>query len=181
MSRIGRKIILLPEEVSVDVGDKLVVVKGPKGELSCSLPKGIKVVINGRELSVAIDPSINKGSPAMWGTSRALIAGMVKGVVAPYEKKLEIDGIGYKVQLQGNDLILNLGFSHQVIFKAPKGITFQVEKNVISVIGISNALVGEVAANIRKLKKPEPYKGKGIHYQGEIIRRKSGKKAIAAS
>ena len=123
----------------------------------------------------------NKNKNALWGTTRSIIFNMITGVSQGYEKKLEIEGVGYKAQLQGDNLILNVGFSHPVEFKAPAGIDFKVEKNVISVLGIDKTLVGEVAAKIRKIKKPEPYKGKGIHYRGEVIRRKAGKKASASA
>ncbi len=183
MSRIGKKPIILSDKVTAEIsGDGLVVVKGPKGELSWQLPQGIKVVKEGSELKVQVG-SLGKKEKfsAIWGTARSLVANMVTGVTEGYEKKLEIEGIGFKAQLQGNDLVLLVGFSHPVELKTPKGISLKVEKNIITVSGVNKILVGEVAANIRKIKKPEPYKGKGIHYLGETIRRKAGKKAMAGA
>jgi large subunit ribosomal protein L6 len=113
---------------------------------------------------------------AFWGLTRNLIANMIEGVSKGYEKKLELQGVGYKVALKGNDLDLSLGFSHPVLFKAPEGIKFTIEKNIITITGIEKQLVGQVSADIRKLRKPEPYKGKGIRYVGELVRRKAGNK-----
>lgn len=182
MSRIGNKIIVLPEKVTVEINGGFAVIKGPKGELKFKLPIEIKLSQEGSK--VKIEPAKDSTSiktRSLWGTTRSLIANMVYGVSEGFERKLEIEGIGYKAQIQGKDLMLNLGFSHPVEFKAPEGIAFKVEKNVISISGIDKFLVGEVAANIRKLKKPEPYKGKGIRYQGEIVRRKAGKKSVASA
>ena len=180
MSRIGKKIITLPEKVTVEVKDGLVVVAGPKGELRRTVKPGIRVGSFEGGIKVETDVSPNPSARVLWGTVRSLIANMVKGVSEGYERKLEIEGIGFKAQVQGSDLALNLGFSHPVQYKAPAGIAFKVEKNVISVSGIDKALVGKVASEIRGLKKPEPYKGKGIRYQGEVIRRKAGKKTVSA-
>ncbi len=176
MSRIGKKIVELPKEVTIDIKDGRVLVKGPKGELSQTIPSSIKVTQEENNIKVEMN-SNSREAKVLWGTIRSLVANMVVGVTTGYEKKLEIEGIGYKAQLQGVDLILNLGFSHPIEFKAPQGVTFKVEKNVITISGIDKAVVGEAAASIRKLKKPEPYKGKGIRYQGEVVRRKAGKKA----
>ncbi|MBI2454216.1 MAG: 50S ribosomal protein L6 [Parcubacteria group bacterium] len=182
MSRIGKKPIILSDKVTAEISGGLVVVKGPKGELSWKLPQGLEIVKEGQELKVQIDSRGKKEKfSAIWGTARSLIANMVTGVTEGYEKKLEIEGIGFKAQLQGNNIVLSVGFSHPVELKAPEGIAFKVEKNIITVSGADKILVGEVAANIRKTKKPEPYKGKGIHYLGETIRRKSGKKAMAGA
>lgn len=175
MSKIGKKPIEIPEGVTITVEKQAVKVKGHKGELSFKLPKEVELKLNGRQLLV-LPVGKSKKTPALWGTIRAVVANMVIGVEKGFEKKLEIEGIGFKAQLQGNDLILNLGFSHPVIFKPPEGVNISVEKNTIIVSGISLELVGQTAANIRALKKPEPYKGKGIRYAGEIIRRKAGKK-----
>lgn len=180
MSKIGKKPIEIPEGVTITVAEQAVKVKGRKGELSFKLPKEVELKLNGRQLLV-LPVSKSKKTPALWGTTRAIVANMVIGVEKGFEKKLEIEGIGFKAQLQGNDLILNLGFSHQVIFKPPEGINISVEKNTIIVSGISLELVGQTAANIRALKKPEPYKGKGIRYVGEIIRRKAGKKVAGTA
>jgi len=177
MSRIGRKIIVLPEKVSVEEKDGLVRVKGPKGELAFKLPRNIAVSLKDKDLSVVTKNEFD----AVWGTARSIIAGMVKGVTEGYEKKLEIEGVGFKAQLQGSKIILNVGFSHPIEFEPPAGVGLKVEKNSIVVSGADKFLVGQVAAQIRNIKKPEPYKGKGIRYAGEIIRRKAGKKATAGS
>ena len=155
----------------------LITVTGPKGELKKNIPSEIKIEISDRQLILTPAKKTKKTS-ALWGLSRMLIANMVEGVNRGFEKKLELEGVGYKVSLQGKDLFLNLGFSHPVEFKVLPGIDFKVEKNAVTVSGIDKELVGQVAADIRDLRPPEPYKGKGIRYQGEIIKRKAGKKAV---
>jgi len=177
MSRIGRKPIKVPEDVQVKIERDFVSVKGPKGELKINTGKDIQAKLDGEILTVELLPN---GSSAMWGTTAALLSNMIEGVKDGFQKKLEIEGIGYKAALDGKNLVLALGFSHPVKIEAVEGITYSVEKNVIMVSGIDKQLVGEVAARIRAKKKPEPYKGKGIHYQGEIIRRKAGKKAAGS-
>ena len=180
MSKIGKKLIEVPSGVAVTIEDSVVKVKGPKGELEYKIPRELKITIE--ENKVAVLPiAKSKKTPALWGTIRAVIANMVSGVTSGFEKKLEIEGIGFKAQTQGNELVLNLGFSHQVIFKIPDGIKVDVSKNTIAVSGVSKELVGQTAANIRALKKPEPYKGKGIRYSGEIIKRKVGKKVAGTT
>lgn len=182
MSRIGKKPIILSDKVTAEIGGGLIVVKGPKGELSWQLPQGVNIIKEGNGLKVQAGSAGQKDKfSAMWGTARSLVANMVTGVTEGYEKKLEIEGIGFKAQLQGKNLVLSVGLSHPVELKTPEGISLKVEKNIITVSGVDKALVGEVAANIRKIKKPEPYKGKGIHYLGEMVRRKAGKKAMAGS
>ena len=190
MSRIGKKSIEIPEGVTVDITDGKVTVKGPKGELSQKVRSEIKVEIKGNEILLVprsakfVEDEIiveSKKDKAFWGLYRSLIANMVEGVVKGYEKKLEIEGLRFKVLMQREDtLILHVGYSHTVDVKNPEGIKFAVEKNVMTISGIDKTLVGQTAAKIRKIKPPEPYKGKGIRYLGEIIRRKVGKKAIAA-
>lgn len=177
MSRIGKKIIVLPEKVSVEEKDGFVMVKGPKGDLAYKLPENISTTLKEKDLTINAK---NEADPA-WGTSRSIIDSMVQGVTSGYEKKLDIEGVGFKAQLQGNKLILNIGFSHPIEFNAPQGIALRVEKNSIFVSGNDKFLVGQVAAKIRNFKKPEPYKGKGIRYAGEIIKRKAGKKASAGA
>lgn len=152
-------------------------VKGPKGELKRMIAPEIKLEMKDNQMILTANDKVKK-TVALWGLSRALIFNMVEGVAKGFEKKLELEGVGYKVVSQGKDLVLSLGFSHTVDFKAPAGIDFKVEKNSITVSGINKELVGQVAADIRDLRRPEPYKGKGIHYTGEIIRRKAGKKAV---
>jgi large subunit ribosomal protein L6 len=183
MSRIGKQPIIIPDKVEVKIEGNLIMVKGPKGELKRNLPDKIKAEIEGGKIlffPISQNDLANKKVMALWGLSRALVANMVKGAKDGYEKKLEIEGVGYRAALQGNDLVLSLGFSHPVEFKSPEGIIFKVEKNTILVSGADKETVGQTAAAIRALKKPEPYKGKGIRYQGEIIKIKAGKKAVSS-
>lgn len=179
MSRIGKKPIAIPEGVTIEVTGDLIFVKGPKGELKRILHNDISVEVKDKEVTVA--PRIHtRKTDAFWGLTRTLVANMIEGVVSGFKKELEFEGIGYRVSAEnGNLLQLQLGFSHPVRFSAPAGISFAVEKNSIAVSGINKELVGEIAARIRALKPPEPYKGKGIRYRGEIIKRKAGKKAVA--
>jgi len=177
MSKIGRQPIMIPAGVEVNLDGNLVVVKGAKGELKKEIAPEIK--IEKKEDQLIFSPTKKtKKTAALWGLSRMLVANMVEGVNKGFAKQLELEGVGYRLALHGKDLILNLGFSHPVQFKAVPGIDFKIEKNTITVSGISKELVGQVAANIRKLRPPEPYKGKGIHYVGEVIKRKAGKKAV---
>jgi large subunit ribosomal protein L6 len=177
MSRIGKKIHVLPAGVSAAVTGDLLKVKGPKGELTLKVHPRVSVIVNGSELSVKV-PRENDGKDrALWGTFSSLIGGMVEGVTNGFKKQLEVNGVGFKVAMKGNDLALELGFSHSVEYKAPVGIKLSVEKNVITIEGFDKQLVGETAAQIRKLKKPEPYQGKGIKYIDEVLRRKAGKTA----
>ena len=177
MSRIGKQPIQIPENVEVKIIQDGIKVKGPKGELNQSIPSQIEVVLNEKEL-VVTPRQKTKETPALWGLFRSLIFNMVQGVSQGFEKKLEIEGVGYRASLQGNKLVLNLGFSHPIEIEAPERIEFKVDKNIITVSGIDKQLVGQMAAKIRAQRKPEPYKGKGIHYLGEVIRRKAGKKAV---
>ncbi len=176
MSRVGKQPIQIPENVDVKVEGDLIIVKGPRGELKNQIRSEIKVEIKDKEIK--LKPIVfNKGTQALWGTYRSLIANMVDGVINVFEKRLEIIGVGYKANLEGKNLILNLGYSHPIKIKALEGIEFKVEKNIIIVLGIDKQLVGQTAAEIRSKRKPEPYKGKGIRYEGEAVRRKVGKKA----
>jgi len=180
MSRVGKKPILIPDGVEIKVEGQRVVVRGPKGELEKSFLPEVDVIIEGKELKVV--PKEAKREPrAIWGLTRALIANLVLGVTQGFKKELEIEGVGYKASIEGEVLVLNVGFSHSVKIDIPKGITVSVEKNVISVSGIDKEAVGQIAANIRKVRPVEPYKGKGIKYVGEQVRRKVGKKAISSS
>ena len=179
MSRIGKKTIEIPTGVEVSIENNLVKVKGPKGELERYIRPEIKVEKNENIITVAPDKETKRTS-ALWGLSRTLIANMVEGVTNGYEKKLEIQGVGYRANLEGEDLVLLVGFSHPVKIEKMDGIKFEVQKNIIIVSGINKELVGQVAAKIRKVRPPEPYKGKGIRYVGEYVRRKSGKKAVGA-
>lgn len=182
MSRIGKLPISIPENVKVGLspaGKSMVevAVQGPKGELKSLLNEAVNFNISEKEIIVKLNPKFSKMT-AMWGTARAVVANMIKGVTEGYEKKLELQGTGYKVNLQGDKLVLDVGYSKSVEFKAPEGIKLEVEKNIITVSGIDKQKVGETAARIRKVRKVEPYKGKGIRYVGEIVRRKEGKKAV---
>jgi large subunit ribosomal protein L6 len=175
MSRIGKLPIPVPTGVDVSIDGSVVTVKGPKGSLSHNVVEPITVSRDDSVIDV-VRPNDERTSKALHGLTRTLIANMVQGVTQGYEKKLEIVGVGYRVQARGTDLEFALGFSHPVSVKAPAGISFAVESPTrFSVAGIDKQQVGEVSANIRKLRKPEPYKGKGIRYAGEQVRRKVGK------
>lgn len=176
MSKIGKIPVLIPVGVKIMEKEGKVTVIGSKGTMSFTLPSGIDVKIDNERIMVV--PKNNLSS-ALFGLSRAIIANLVKGVTVGFEKKLELSGVGYRAQVSGNDLMLFLGFSHPVKIPAVEGITFQVLENVITVSGINKNLVGDMAAKIRGLRPPDPYKGKGISYLGEKIRRKVGKAAKA--
>jgi large subunit ribosomal protein L6 len=177
MSRIGKQPIPLPEGVEVTIEPELVSVKGPRGELSERVNRAIDVKQENGEVTVT-RPTDRGDHRALHGLTRSLIANMVEGVTNGFEKRLEIQGVGYRAQLQGRRLILSLGYSHPVELEAPEGIEFEVPQPTrIVVRGISKQAVGEVAANIRKQRPPEPYKGKGIRYEGEYVARKVGKRA----
>ncbi|MEK7541623.1 MAG: 50S ribosomal protein L6 [Patescibacteria group bacterium] len=180
MSRIGKKPILLPSAVKTEVVGRDVIIRGPKGVLTRTLPPEVDVVVGDGQLTVIPAGSSRKTS-ALWGLARSLVANMVQGVSEGFEKKLEFEGVGYRAALEGKVLVMSLGFSHPVRFSPPEGIALTVEKQTITVSGADKETVGRAAAAIRDLKRPEPYKGKGIRYQGEVIRRKAGKKAVASS
>lgn len=174
MSRVGKLPIKLPSGVTITATDSEITVSGSKGSLSLLLPDGVTLKQENDEIIVS---RINDepAQRAKHGLIRALVNNMVIGVSEGFSKKLEINGVGYRVAQQGQDLKLNLGFSHDVIYKVPEGINTKLEQNTITISGISKQQVGQVAAEIRTLKKPEPYKGKGIKYENERILRKSGK------
>ncbi len=177
MSRIGKKPVQIPAGVEVTVNGNHIAVKGPKGTLEMDFYEKLTINIEDNELTVS-RPDDERDSRARHGLTRALIANMVEGVTNGFEKKLELAGVGYRVQQKGKGLEFSLGFSHPVIVEAPEGITFEVPDNThVNVKGIDKQQVGQVAAEIRGHKPPEPYKGKGIHYVGEHIRRKLGKAA----
>src|SRR3989344_4429615 len=187
MSRIGKKQINIPQGVTVQIKDidpekntREVLITGSKGINSVFVPQEISVEIEGDVLRCSPVGSNDKVS-ALWGLSRALLAGAIVGVTQGFMKKLEIEGIGYRANIEGTTLVLSLGFSHTVRVEPPAGITFSTEKNSIIVSGIDKQMVGQMAAQIRSFKKPEPYKGKGIRYAGEVVRRKAGKKAAVAA
>ena len=175
MSRIGNRIITIPEGVTVENADNVVTVKGPKATLTQPMLKDITMNIEGNKLTFA---RANENAKAMHGTMNALVENMIIGVTNGYEKGLEIVGVGYRFNVQGKKLVINAGYSHPVEMEVPEGLTVESVSNTeIKVKGINKMLVGEFAANIRKVRQPEPYKGKGIRYKDEHIRRKEGKKA----
>lgn len=175
MSRIGKRPIPVPAGVSVAISGNTVTVKGPKGELARTLPADIAVAQEGAELKVT-RPSDEERHKALHGLSRTLVANMVDGVTKGFVKTLEITGVGYKAEVKPYGALLSLGYSHQIEYQAPAGVKISAPNPTTVVIeGMSKELVGQVAAEIRSLRKPEPYKGKGVKYQGEVIRRKAGK------
>ncbi|MCK1236027.1 50S ribosomal protein L6 [Streptococcus uberis] len=175
MSRIGNKIIIMPAGVELKNDNNVVTVKGPKGELTREFNKNIEIKVEGTEITVS-RPNDSKEMKTIHGTTRALLNNMVQGVSEGFKKELEMKGVGYRAQLQGNKLVLSVGKSHQDEVEAPEGITFTVATpTTIAVEGISKELVGQTAAYIRSLRSSEPYKGKGIRYVGEYVRLKEGK------
>lgn len=177
MSRIGNRKLVIPEGVTITEEKNVVTVKGPKGELTTKLAENITIKVEGNTLEV-LRSNDNTNTKTMHGTINALINNMMTGVTKGFEKGLEIIGVGYRFQLKGNVLVINAGYSHPVEMEIPEGITVEVPSNTeVTVKGIDKVLVGEFAANIRKVRQPEPYKGKGIRYKDEHVRRKEGKKA----
>lgn len=184
MSRIGKKPIKIPDGVEVKIDGQKISVKGPKGVLDLTLHEWAKIAVRDDSGKNVIDINVanpeNAKQAAIWGLSARLINNMIKGVTDGFEQKLEINGVGFRAAMQGKDkLILEVGFSHPVEFMVPAGITVTAEKNILTVSGIDKQLVGETAASIRRIKEPEPYKGKGIKYVDEVIRRKAGKSVTA--
>ena len=180
MSRIGKKQITLPAGVEVENVEGVITVKGPKGTLTRTLPATVSITKttndNGADvLEVSVSSPDTEG--AIWGTARAHVQNMVTGVVEPWKKALELNGVGFRMNVQGKKITMNLGFSHEVIYNLPEGVDASLEGNVLTLLSINRDMVGKVAAEIRSLKKPEPYKGKGFRYTDEIIRRKAGKAA----
>ncbi|MCF8001096.1 MAG: 50S ribosomal protein L6 [Halanaerobiales bacterium] len=174
MSRIGKQPVDIPEKVDVDIKDGKITIKGPKGEITREFNPSFDINIENDAIVVS-RPSDSKEDRSQHGLIRSLIEGMVKGVTEGFTKKLELVGVGYNAKVQGRDLVLELGYSHPIKIEAPEGINFDVEKNVVTVSGYDKQLVGDIAANIREQRKPEPYKGKGVKYIDEHIRRKVGK------
>jgi len=182
MSRIGRKPISLPPGVEVAVAGKVVTVKGPKGTLALTLhPRVTALLTPEKTLVVSVEDTERIEDRALWGTTRKLLANAVEGVVKPFEKKLEFIGVGYKVAAAGSTVTMEVGFSHPVKMELPTGIAASVEKNTLTLAGIDRQLLGETAARIRRVRPPEPYKGKGIRYADEVVRRKAGKAAKAGA
>jgi len=184
MSRIGKQLINIPEGIEIIVDqDRIIVKSSKKEEIRVLKLSGVGAVLNEdkRELRFTLK-SDNKQSRSNWGTQRSLVYNAIEGLTKGFKKTLILEGVGYRLAKEDDDLVLNLGFSHPVRYKARSGIEFEVEKNsILKIKGIDKELVGRVAAEIRSLKKPEPYKGKGFHYLGEVVRRKAGKKAVTAA
>lgn len=181
MSRLGKKPIIIPSGVEIKIDQNQIVVKGPKGEIKQTIHPLVIVNLEDNSLKVFVKDPQERKQKALWGTFVRLIQNMIEGVTKGFEKKLQLVGIGFRAQISGNKLILNIGFSHPVEYQIPAGVSVNIEKDIITISGLDKQLVGEVAAQIRKLKKPEPYKGTGIKYLEEIVRKKAGKKAVAAA
>ncbi len=176
MSRIGKNPVTVPSGVTLDVDGQTVTVKGPKGELSFTLPNAVKGALEGDKFIVT--PNANdKLSRSMWGMSRSMVANLIEGVTNGFQKNLELRGVGYRAQAKGTGIVMQLGYSHEINYTPPEGIKLTVPKSTeIQVTGINKQMVGQVAAVIRSYRKPEPYKGKGVRYEGEFVRSKEGKK-----
>lgn len=181
MSKIGKKPITIPKGVEIKIDGDLISVKGAKGVVNKTLPQQIKVEIEGDQLKVLPLDSSTKESKVFWGLGRALIQNMIIGASTGFEKVLEFQGVGYKATVKGSDLEMGLGFSHPILIKGAEGITFVTDKSSIKIQGMDKELIGKIAAHIRSYRFPEPYKGSGIRYQGEVIKRKAGKKAATAA
>ena len=179
MSRVGKKPIFIPENIEVKINGREAVIKGPKGEITQEIPNGFEIEIKAQQITIRAKQETKK-IKSLWGTLRALLANHIKGVSEGFKKELELIGIGFKGSVSDKMLNLEVGFSHSVVFPIPEGIEISVGKNII-ITGINKQKVGEVAAQIRKIRPPEPYKGKGIRYLGEKIRKKEGKKAESAT
>ena len=177
MSRIGKQTITIPEKTEVKFTEGILTVKGPLGELSKKVRSEVSIDV--KDGVVVVNPvKQTRFAKALWGTYASHVSNMVKGVNEAFEKKLVVEGVGYRVAVEGKNIILNVGYSHPVSLELPEGIEATVEKNKIKLKGINKETVGEFAANIRAVRKPEPYKGKGIRYEDEVIRRKQGKRAV---
>ena len=177
MSRLGKIPLQIPAGVTVACADGVLTVSGPKGELSKTIrEKDVTVTISDQEVSFS--PQATEKAPALWGTYVAHCKNMITGVTEGFSKELEIEGVGYRAEVKGDTLVLNLGFSHPVEFTIPEGLSVTIEKNTITITGIDTERLGQFAADVRAVRPPEPYKGKGIHYQCEYIIRKQGKKAV---
>jgi large subunit ribosomal protein L6 len=180
MSIIGKKPIAIPQGLTVSVEAGKIIVKGPKGSLELKLSPEVSVNVSGEEISVT-KTGKTKEAPAIWGTTTRLIANMIKGIVEGFQRQLELNGVGYRMAIQGKKINLALGFSHPVEVVVPEGIEVKIEGNVMTISGIDKQKVGQFAANIRELKPVEPYKGKGFRYVGEIVKKKEGKKSVASA
>lgn len=181
MSRIGKKTIAIPEKVTVKVADGEIAVQGPLGMLKRAIPVGITVVVEGKDVHVKRNDD-SMGNRALHGMFRTLVANMLEGTTTGFKRELDIVGVGYRAEVKGKELHLTLGFSHPVVIPFPEGVTMKVDQQThVTVLGSNRELVGETSAKLRKLRSPEPYKGKGIRYTGEYVRRKVGKAAAGAT
>jgi large subunit ribosomal protein L6 len=176
MSRLGKQPVTIPSGVEVSLTDGTLTVKGPKATLTRPVKSDVEIKIESNEITLT--PGDTDAAPALWGTYAAHLRNMITGVTDGFTKNLEIEGVGYRAEVQGKELVLHVGFSHPVALTIPEGVTAEVQKNLITLTGPDLEQLGQFAANVRKVKKPEPYKGKGIRYQGEYIIRKQGKKAV---
>jgi large subunit ribosomal protein L6 len=181
MSRIGLKPIVIPSGVEVTQSGQNVTVKGSKGSLFLTLPTAVTLVREGEELKLSVAHPEIKKEKALWGTFRALLQNLIKGVTEGFSRSLEVNGIGYRANVAGKKIVLEVGFSHEVNFPLPDGVTAVVDKNIVTLSGIDKQLVGETAARLRRVRPPEPYKGTGIKYTDEIVRRKAGKAGKAGA
>lgn len=183
MSRLGKLPIEIPAGTEVDISSDAITVKGPKGTLQQPAHSKVTVAVQEedgtKQVVVSVADPENRRERALWGLYRMLVKNMVDGVNTEFTKQLEVNGVGYRVSVSGNKVVLNVGYSHPVEFALPEGVSAAVEKNVLTLSGINKQLVGETAARIRRIRKPEPYKGKGIKYIDEVIRRKAGKAAAS--
>lgn len=181
MSRVGKQPVLIPSGVDVTINGAAVSVKGPKGTLTLTLHPHVTALKEGTEIHVTVASPDEKGDRALWGLSQRLLQNMIVGVTTGFEKKLELVGVGYKAAVSGKTLIFNLGYSHPIVLTIPDGLSASVEKSIVTISGIDKERVGNYAAKVRALRKPEPYKGKGVRYENEVIRRKAGKAAKTAT
>lgn len=177
MSRIGKQPIIIPDKTEVKISDGVLSVRGPLGEISRKVRSDIKIEIINNEVVLTLAKK-TRLAKALWGTYASHVSNMVRGVNEAFEKKLIVEGVGYRTELTGNELALSVGFSHKVKLTIPEGLEVKVEKNTINIKGSDKDVVGQFAAEVRAVRKPEPYKGKGIRYHDEVIRRKQGKKAV---
>jgi large subunit ribosomal protein L6 len=176
MSRLGKIPVVIPSGVEVSLADNVLTVKGPKATLAKPVKDDVTIAIEGQEITLT--PGDTPAAKALWGTYAAHLRNLITGVTEGFTKVLEIEGVGYRAEVKGKEIVLNVGFSHPVALEIPDGISAEVVKNTITLTGPDKEALGQFAANVRKVKKPEPYKGKGIRYQGEYIIRKQGKKAV---
>ncbi len=180
MSRLGKKPIIIPQGVTIEIVGKKITVKGSRGTLNFAYHNGVKIEANAEKIKIT-KIGKTKDAPAIWGTTARILENMIKGVTDGFQKQLELNGVGYRMSLQGKKIVLALGFSHPVEMQIPEGIEVKIEDNIMTISGIDKQRVGQFAVNIRRLRPVEPYKGKGFKYAGEAVRRKEGKKAAAAT